>query len=338
MVTQEQTSRTLAIEGKEYYASTVNIERMRTMPEPQTVIIPEPGNFALFLLLSAKEPECEGRRVMRTLARLPFFSDDLAAAAREAGLRSGVGFGPDYWDALSPRQRPAGLHPFKPLTAADHSAPATGGDILIHLTSHRHDLNFEVAWRTRRELGGAVEIIQEIHGFRYLDGRDLTGFIDGTENPHGPEDRRQVALIGGEDPAFEGGSYIFTQRYVHDLSKWRGLDTRAQELAVGRKKPDSEELPDDIKPPSAHISRVVIEEHGKELQIVRHSFPYGNLSEAGLFFVAYTRDLKIPEQMLKRMVGAAGDGQHDHLLDFTRAVSGANFFAPSLDLLRSMAA
>ncbi|MBF6568665.1 MAG: Dyp-type peroxidase [Candidatus Binataceae bacterium] len=307
------------------------------MPEPQTVIIPEPGNFALFLLLRAAEPSRESGRILRTLARLPFFSDDLAAAAREASLRSGVGFGPDYWDLLSPRKRPAGLHPFKPLTAADHDAPATGGDILIHLASRRHDLNFEIAARMRADLGGAVEIINEVHGFHYLDGRDLIGFIDGTENPHGPEDRRRVALIGGEDPQFEGGSYIFTQRYVHDLTKWRTLDTHAQELAVGRKKPDSEELPRGIKPPSAHISRVVIEEQGKELQIVRHSFPYGNLSEAGLFFVAYTCDLRIPEQMLTRMVGASGDGEHDRLLDFTRAVSGANFFAPSIDLLRSMA-
>jgi putative iron-dependent peroxidase len=82
----------------------------------------------------------------------------------------------------------------------------------------------------------------------------------------------------------------------------------------------------------------VIEENGAELEIVRHSFPYGTTSEAGLFFIADTRDLAIPERMLARMLGASGDGLHDHLMDFTRAVSGATFFAPSAQVLRSLAA
>jgi putative iron-dependent peroxidase len=82
----------------------------------------------------------------------------------------------------------------------------------------------------------------------------------------------------------------------------------------------------------------VIEEDGEELEIVRHSFPYGTTSECGLFFIAYTRDLAVPEKMLRRMLGAAGDGQHDRLMEFTRAVSGATFFAPSLRLLRSLGA
>jgi putative iron-dependent peroxidase len=110
-----------------------------------------------------------------------------------------------------------------------------------------------------------------------------------------------------------------------------------QEGAIGRRKRDSKELSAKTKPPTAHISRVVIEENGEELQIVRHSFPYGNLDESGLFFIAYTKTLDIPERMLRRMLGLAGDGLHDHLMDFTRAVSGAHFFAPSLKVLRSLA-
>jgi deferrochelatase/peroxidase EfeB len=89
-----------------------------------------------------------------------------------------------------------------------------------------------------------------------------------------------------------------------------------------------------VKPPTAHISRVVIEEDGEELQIVRHSFPYDTISEAGLFFIAYTKDLSIPANMLSRMMSTTGDGKHDHLMDFTRAVSGATFFAPSPQVLR----
>ncbi len=144
-------------------------------------------------------------------------------------------------------------------------------------------------------------------------------------------------MIGDADPEFAGGSYVFTQRYVHDLKKWATVPLKEQEGAIGRRKRDSKELSDTMKPPTAHISRVVIEAGGEELEIVRHSFPYGTVSEAGLFFIAYTNDLGIPEKMLSRMMGAAGDGRHDHLMDFTHAVSGATFFAPSLKVLRSLA-
>jgi porphyrinogen peroxidase len=123
---------------------------------------------------------------------------------------------------------------------------------------------------------------------------------------------------------------------VHDLKKWATVPTAEQEKAVGRRKKDSKELSDRAKPPTAHISREVMEENGEELEIVRHSFPYGTTSEAGLFFIAYSKTLDIPEKMLSRMMGAGGDGLHDHLMDFTQAVSGANFFAPSLEVLKSL--
>ncbi|NIO10964.1 MAG: Dyp-type peroxidase [Deltaproteobacteria bacterium] len=207
--------------------------------------------------------------------------------------------------------------------------------MLVHIISKRHDLNLELAMRIRNLLSGMVEIMDEVHGFRYLDSRDLTGFIDGTENPKGKK-REGVALIGKEDPDFAGGSYVFTQRYVHNLAKWVTIPVEDQEKVIGRRKRDSKELSDKIKPPTAHISRVVIEEEGEELEIVRHSFPYGTTSEAGLFFIAYTRDTEIPEKMLSRMMGTTGDGLHDHLMNYTQAVTGAMFFAPSLSRLKTM--
>lgn len=106
---------------------------------------------------------------------------------------------------------------------------------------------------------------------------------------------------------------------------------------IGRRKRDSAELPARRRPQTAHIARVVIEENGRELQIVRHSFPYGTTTERGLYFIAYTRDLAIPTKMLRRMLGGAGDGVHDRLMDFSHAVSGAHFFAPSLQTLRALA-
>ena len=147
--------------------------------------------------------------------------------------------------------------------------------------------------------------------------------------------RRPAALIGREDRAFAGGSCVFTQRYVHDLAHWAGLATREQEAVIGRRKRDSREIPDRAKPANAHIARVVIEEDGNELEILRRSYPYGTTSEHGLFFIAYTRDLAIPEKMLRRMHGTGGPS--DDLMEFTRAVSGATFFAPSLPVLRKLA-
>jgi putative iron-dependent peroxidase len=189
----------------------------------------------------------------------------------------------------------------------------------------------------RRALGDRVAVAEEVHGFRYLDSRDLTGFIDGTENPKGRA-RAAAALIGPEDPDVAGGSCVFTQRYVHDLARWAELPVREQEQVIGRRKRDSRELSDRAKPATAHISRTVIEEGGEELEILRHSFPYGTTSECGLFFVAYTRDLAIPERMLRRMMGVSGDGLRDRLMEFSRAVSGATFFAPSLRGLRALGA
>ena len=305
------------------------------MAAPQSGILPEPSENALFLVLRVRDRTDHARSVATSAARIPSLTQKLGKAQPRARLVSVVGFGPDLWEALSPGKRPAGPRPFRALEAGGRRAPATGGDLLVHILSKRPDVCFELAMQVRKKLGDAVEVMEEVHGFRYLDSRDLTGFIDGTENPRGRK-RAAVALIGKEDPGFAGGSLVFTQRYVHDLAKWAGVPVREQEKVIGRRKRDSRELLGRAKPDTAHISRVVIEENGEELEIVRHSFPYGTTSESGLFFIAYARDLFVPEKMLGRMLGTGGDGLHDHLMDFTRAVSGATFFAPSQRVLRSL--
>jgi putative iron-dependent peroxidase len=306
------------------------------MPQPQPGIIPEPSPHASFLIWRVRDRAVSGRAVAAAAAGIPGLVSKVAALDRRAMLVCTVSFGPELWDVISPRKRPAGLRPFKAVSGEGRSAPNTGGDLLCHILSKRPDLNFELAQRIAAQGGDQVEVMDEVHGFRYLDGRDLTGFIDGTENPKGKA-RAAVALIGKEDRAVAGGSYVFTQRYVHNLKKWAELPQSKQEGVIGRRKKDSKELSDSVKPASAHIARVVIEEDGDELQIVRHSFPYGTLSEAGLFFIAYNKTLDTFEKMLSRMMGTSGDGRRDHLMDYTKAVSGATFFAPSLTMLKSLA-
>jgi porphyrinogen peroxidase len=307
------------------------------MPYPQAGIIPAPSPNALFLVLRVLDPPSNGRAVAQVMAGVPALVEKVGVVDPRAKLVGTVGFGSSFWDVISPNKRPSGLHSFKAVEGGPLRAPSTGGDVLLHVLSKRHDLNFELAMRLRAQLGDMVVVMDEVHGFQYLDSRDLTGFIDGTENPSGAKDRAQVALIGDEEKAFAGGSYVFTQRYVHNLKKWATVPTAEQEKAIGRKKKDSTELSAKAKPPTAHISRVVMEENGEELEIVRHSFPYGTVSEAGLFFIAYSKTLDIPEKMLSRMLGTSGDGLHDHLMDYTQAVSGATFFAPSLEVLKSLA-
>ncbi|MEW6774889.1 MAG: Dyp-type peroxidase [Bdellovibrionota bacterium] len=306
------------------------------MPTPQSAILPEPRPNALFLVLRVNDPAADASAIGKIFSGL----EKTIVAVRKldkgkSKLVASVAFGSEFWDRLTLGKRPKFLKPFSPVKGPSLEAPTTGGDVLLHILSDRHDLNFELAMRLRAELGERVSVMEEVHGFRYLDSRDLTGFIDGTENPKG-KGRGPAAIIGKEDPDFAGGSYVFTQRYVHNFQKWRGLSLQDQERAVGRTKKNSREIPDKKRDAQAHISRVVIEENGKELEIVRHSFPYGTTSEAGLFFIAYTRDLRIPFKMLERMMGASGDGRHDLLMENTKPVSGATFFAPSVQMLKKL--
>lgn len=304
-------------------------------PQPQEGILPEPGPCALFLIARIPRLAADASAVARCVAGAPALARKVGALDPRARLVCTVGLGPHLWDAVSPGRRPIGLRPFRPLEAEGRRAPSTGGDLLLHVLSRRVDLNFELALRLRGALGDCVEVLEEVHGFRYLDSRDLTGFIDGTENPKG-RSRATAALIGAEDRSFAGGSYVFTQRYVHDLARWASLPVAEQEKVIGRRKRDSKELSERDKPATAHIARTVIEQDGEELEIVRHSFPYGTVSEAGLFFIAYARSLDIPERMLARMIGTTDDQSHDRLMEFSRAVSGATFFAPALAMLRAL--
>lgn len=301
---------------------------------PQSGILPEAGPAALFLILDvAATPEARAA-VLRQCRELPAMISGLARREPASGLAGLVAFGADFWGRIAPQDRPAGLKPFHAIGGGELHAPATGGDIFIHLHSARHDLNLLVARQFLAPLRASVEILDEVHGFRHLDTRDLTGFIDGTENPKG-EERAEAALIA--EGRHAGGSFVLAQRYVHQLRKWEALADGEQERVIGRTKPDSVELDAAVKPPSAHIRRVVIEQDGEELEIVRHSMPYGRVSgDMGLFFVAYSKDLTIFDRMLARMFGAAGDGLHDRLMEFSRPVSGAYFYAPPLEVLAAL--
>ncbi|EKN3499930.1 Dyp-type peroxidase [Yersinia enterocolitica] len=245
-----------------------------------------------------------------------------------------IAFGSDIWHDLSNGQGAKELKPFTALGKAPMIAPATQRDLLIHIQSLRQDINFTLAQAAVAAFGDAIAVEEETHGFRWVEERDFTGFIDGTENPQG-ESRPEVAVIAdGEEDA--GGSYVLVQRYEHDLKKWQRIPEHKQEQIVGRTKHGSEELPSDQRPDTSHVSRVDLKENGKGLKILRQSLPYGIASgKHGLYFIAYCARLHNIEQQLLSMFGSI-DGKHDLLLGFSKPVTGSYYFAPSLTKLLSL--
>src|SRR5690242_16196239 len=189
-----------------------------------------------------------------------------------------MGIGSDAWDGLFGTPRPAELHPFREIKSGPRHAVATPGDLMFHIRARRMDLCFELASQIMAKLGEAVTPVDEVHGFRYFDDRDLLGFVDGTENPTA-QAATDAAYVGAEDAAFTGGSYVIVQKYLHDMAGWNALSTEAQERIIGRGKLSDIELDDAIKPSCAHNALTVVEEGGKEIKIIRDNMPFGRVAE-----------------------------------------------------------
>ena len=288
---------------------------------------PQPGIFAQgtrshYHLEFDLRPDVDDRAVVAALRGL-----------REPAVTSGgsnivVGFGPALWRRLRPDDAPANLEPFTEIVGEGRRAPATQHDVWVWTHGTGEDIELDVARGVTAVLAPAAVLVAEQPCFVYKDSRDLSGFVDGTENPP-VEEALDVALVPDGEVG-EGGAFVITQRWVHDLGVFHSWSQDDQESAIGRTKADSVELDD--KPDTAHIARVVIEEDGDELEIYRRSTPYGTVGELGLYFVAFSADPSRFDKMLARMFGLA-DGVTDRLTDFTHPVSGSYYFAPSLDAL-----
>jgi porphyrinogen peroxidase len=289
---------------------------------------------AIFLVLTVNPG---GEQAVRDL--LP----DVAGLRRSVGFRIPegslavvVGIGSDAWDRLFAGPRPAELHPFRELAGPRHRAPATPGDLLFHIRATRMDLCFEFATQVMARLGGAVAVADEVQGFRYFDERDLIGFVDGTESPAGAAGNRAALVDAARDPDFAAGSYVIVQKYLHDLPAWNSLSIEDQERAIGRTKLDDIELPDDLKPANSHVAlNTLTGPDGEELQIVRANMPFGNAGagEFGTYYIGYAATPSVTEQMLTNMFIGNPPGNTDRILDFSTAVTGGLFFAPSADFL-----
>ena len=316
-----------------------------TMPDgPKAIPLPQPvlaplTRAAIFLVVRVK-PDIESYATLRS------FCGDVAGLIRavefrdiEAGLTCVVAFGSDAWDKTFGSPRPVELHPFREIRSGARHAVSTPGDVLFHIRAKRMDICFELITQIMERIGDAVSAVDEVHGFRYFEDRDLIGFVDGTENPRGTV-ALDATLVGEEDAAFAGGSYVIVQKYLHDMKGWNALPVETQERIIGRKKLSDIELDDAVKPASAHTALTVIVEDGKEVKILRDNMPFGRPGhgEFGTYFIAYSRSPRITELMLENMFIGRPPGNYDRLLDFSRAVTGNLFFAPSATFLEDVGA
>jgi porphyrinogen peroxidase len=304
--------------------------RARVVTQPVTSPL---SRAAIFLTLTLNTGPA-------TRATLRSFGADLSGVIRAVEFRnmeaqlSCVMGGSQAWEQLFGSPRPAQLHPFREIRAGARHAVATPGDLLFHIRAKHMDMCFELATQIMARIGNEVSHADEVHGFRNFDDRDLLGFVDGTENPRG-ETIGEVVLVGDEDAVFAGGSYVMVQKYLHDLTAWNAQSTEAQEKIIGRKKLSDIELDDSVKPTSAHSALTTIVNDGQEMKILRDNMPFGHAASAefGTYFLGYSRSPATLEQMLENMFVGRPPDNYDRLLDFSRAVTGNLFFAPTVTFL-----
>jgi putative iron-dependent peroxidase len=305
--------------------------------EPQSVDAPL-SKAAVFLTLAIGAAPDALERARGVIA-------DIGGLVRAVGFRDlggrlscNVGIGSNAWDRLGQPKKPKQLRRFAEIRGATHTAVATPGDLLFHIRSQRADMCFELERLILNALGDAVTVLDEVQGFRYFDARDLLGFVDGTENPTGHALPLSSLIQSADDPDFEGGSYIVVQKYLHKLAQWNALPVAVQESIIGRTKLDNVEL-DDSSGQKAHKTlTTIVDAEGNEHDILRDNMPFGRpgQSEFGTYFIGYARDLWVIEKMLSNMFIGVPEGQHDRILDFSTAVTGSTFFAPSNAMLETL--
>jgi putative iron-dependent peroxidase len=217
-----------------------------------------------------------------------------------------------------------GLRPFPGLAGPGCAFPSTQGAIFAFFGGVDAGEVLHRASAFTTHLGPGFFLQEDVQGFKYAGGRDLSGYEDGTENPEGDSAVR-AAIVVGQGEGLDGGSFVATQRWAHDLTHLAGMRAAERDALIGRTRDTNEEIGD--APASAHVKRAAQESFEPSAFMVRRSMPCGTVQEPGLFFVAYGATLDAYERVLHRMAGL-GDGITDGLLRFTRAVTGGYYFCP----------
>jgi putative iron-dependent peroxidase len=253
------------------------------------------------------------------------------------GLNLVVGFRPSLWARLAPRYAPDGVRDFEQAVQGvdGYAMPATQQDLWVWIAGYTYDKVFDASREAFGALAPYATLADETAGWTYKENRDLTGFIDGTENPtllEAPE----VAIIP-EGQSGAGSSVVLVQKWTHDIAAWEVLSVPEQERVIGRTKADSVELGEEIRGPQSHVSRTIIEENGEEQPIFRRNAPFGTAATHGTMFVGFSAEQERLARMLRRMAGAE-DGVRDALTRYATALTGAYYVVPPVEALREFAA
>ena len=300
-----------------------------------------PNQTAIFITMNFKSGGIG--QVRDTIAdfcgRIPPLTNSMRNRFPNKDFSIVVGFGARAWKELFPAAPcPKELEVFREIKGAKHTAVSTPADLFFHIRAKTADICFEVSSMIHTLLKDIVIPVDEVHGFRYFDNRAIIGFVDGTENPAADE-AADFALIGGEDPYFEGGSYAFIQKYLHNMDVWNAMSTEEQEKTIGRRKFNDLELTDEEKHKNAHNVITKVEQGGEELKIVRANVSFANASkgEFGTFFIGYSGKFSTTRTMLEQMFIGTPQGNSDKILDFSTPKTGALFFIPSYEVLDRIA-
>ena len=304
-------------------------------PQPQNVL-DYPGDNTIFLVWNFRKDQ-EVTAVFERICALVINlnnSGEIRFPGNAATCVMGIGY--DAWRRLGlPVPLPKELENFMPIVGGKHTAVATKGDLHFHIKGTASSICFDMAAALAQILDPVAVPVEEVHGFRYWDGRSILGFVDGTENPEGDK-RAFFGLIGEEDPAYKGGSYLFVQKYIHDLRSFKALSVEEQEKVFGRYKESDVEMPDEVKPSNSHSAVANV---GDDLKIIRDNMPFGNMStnEMGTYFIAYASTFSTVKKMLDNMFIGSPEGNYDRLLDFSTAKTGSMFFVPPVSFLKNVA-
>ncbi|MBE0363025.1 putative iron-dependent peroxidase [Pseudoalteromonas ulvae UL12] len=300
------------------------------MPQAQSGICAEANLHGLYLFLNVLDGHDES--VAKKFAQIIDLQDDFSDQFSEALLSSVVAIGAEYWPHLIPTEIPDGLVGFPQVDDAEHNMPSQPFDLFIQIRSDRSDVNHLFGLRVLNLLAPDVELVEQVKCFRFLDGRDLNGFIYGADVPHGRAKKR-VALIEDVDSPFHQGSFVHIQRFRHNLNKWQLLSIDEQEAIIGRTRLDN----DLIEPinSGSHVHRFELKDSQGNALLLQQGMPYGDMHEQGMLQVSCSANSEAFLLLLKNRLDS--DQGYDSWLDFTSADMGASFFAPSIDFLTALA-
>ena len=283
------------------------------------------NNNTIFMVWNFKD-NLEVGEVFKRLCKLIINLNNSANTRFPVSRASCVmGIGHDAWLKLGlPSPLPKELANFAPIIGEKHTAVASKGDLHFHIRADTTSICCDMAAEISNVLDPVADSIEEVHGFRYWDSRSILGFVDGTENPQG-QARELFSMIGDEEPGYKGASYLFVQKYIHNLNAWKGLSTEDQEKVIGRYKSNDIEMADEVKPSNSHIALANV---GDDFKIVRDNMPFGNMStnEMGTYFIAYASTFTTVKKMLDNMFIGSPVGNYDRILDFSAAKTGTLFF------------